>query len=58
MNADLREVRKNKALNDMRKELKEIARFKRSPEGKRNFMIKWMDDNFGKKNRRAFDERS
>lgn len=55
---DPREIRKNKVLNDMRKEIQEMDRFKRSPEGKRAFMIKWMDDNFGKNNRRASDERS
>jgi len=49
MNRDPREIRKDKVLNDMRQELQEIARIKRSPAGKRAFMIEWMNNNFGNK---------
>lgn len=45
---DYREIRKEKVLSNIRNELQEINRIKRSPEGRRAFMIKWMDDTFGK----------
>ena len=44
---DLREVKKNRLLNDMRKELKEIERIKRTPKGRKDLIYKYVSDNFG-----------
>jgi hypothetical protein len=56
MIADPRAIRKDKALDRMRRELQEINRIKRSPEGKRAFMSRWLEENFGKKTGAIKDE--
>jgi hypothetical protein len=46
MNQDIREIRKERVLTDMRNEKREAQRIKNTPEGRRAFLLKWMDDNF------------
>ena len=48
-----RELRKNKILDEMRKELKDMAAYRRSPQGKREFILKWMEDAFAKQGKKT-----
>lgn len=56
--SDPRLIKKEKYIGAIRQRLLEIERFKKSPEGQREFILRWIDEKFGKSKGRKKDEQS
>jgi len=44
---DEREARKNRLINAMRREIKEVERVRKTPQGRRDFIHRYIAENFG-----------